>query len=300
MSHTRALTILMLVTTSAGGILAADDKGGNAAEGARTTDKSDSAFSNAFPFPLWPGNKEGHVVRRFGFGSASTELLPQYVKALRSKKVGNITLSLTCLGSLGNHAESAIPAVLSTLEHPSLMVRVAALECCGRIGISDPKVLEKVKPMLASDDKRLKLAAIFCVSRLETPKYEHYREALRIWSGDNDEETDRAARNAVSYSTHIWFRFLVADALLSADPTVQTTALRLIEGMVSPVQRAIASAVSWRLLSDGNPRVRAGAAYCLARNTILPRFEMLALSAIRHSSPSDVVRCSAVRGMVLV
>jgi HEAT repeat protein len=301
MYHTRAFIILMLVATSVAGILAADDKGRGPAEGARTTDKSESPFS--FPFPLWPENKEGHVVRSFGVGSASTELLPQYVKALRSKKVGDITLALTCLGCLGQHAESVIPAVLPTLEHPSLKVRVEAIECCGRIGSSDPemlaKMLEKVKPTLASDDKQLKLAAIFCVSRLETPKYEHYREALRIWSADNDEETTLTARNAVRYSAHIWFRFLVADALLSADPTVRTTALRLLEGMRSPAQRAITSAVSWRLLSDGNPHVRAGAAYCLARNSILPELEMRALSALRRSSSSDIVRCSAVRGMLL-
>ncbi len=304
MSHTRAFTILMLVTTSAAGIFAADDKGGNTPEGARTKDKSESPFANAFPFPIWPGNKEGHVIRSFGIGWASTEWLPQYIKALRSKKVGDITLALTCLGCLGQHAELAIPAILPTLEHPSFKVRVESLECCGHIGISDPKMLakmlEKVKPMLASEDKQLKLAAIFCVSRLETPKHEHYREALRIRSAaDNDEETKLTARKAVDSSAHIWFRFLVADALFSADPTVRTTALRLIDRMKSPAQRTIASAVCWRLLSDGDPHVRAAAAYCLARNSILPEIEMRALSALRRSSSSDIVRCSAVEGMLL-
>jgi len=241
----------------------------------------------------------GHYVRHFGVGSTSTEYLPQYIKGLHSETETGILNALTYIRYLEKHGAPALPGVLELLSHRSTKVRIAALECCGEIGVPNQETVNQIKPFLDSEDRLIRIAALYSVSLLQPPSQDRYRELLKLRQ-DKKEPIRLAAYRALGRLRNRIFGCLVSDALL-AEPVERVIAIDILDRPPGAIQRAIVSLVCWYSLLETNADVRGAAAYGVARAgcAICSRIELAALSKIMRNDPDDRVRRRAVEGLTL-
>jgi hypothetical protein len=242
--------------------------------------------------PIWKSTKPGHYNTHWGFGYASTEWLPEYIKALKSDKKQVVDLSLRCLYSLNRDAKPALPGVLELLNHRSRDIKVKALKCCGQMGVADSNTLGKIRPWLECDDKVIRLAAINAHFKLESPRIEYYRQVKQLLHHPN-QEVQNEANETLGVAQSELIPFFVQE-VFSKNPADRHMGLNCLVRTRSTLDRAIALFVSGISLLDSHPAVRAKAVECLASNSLVSHWEMMALSIVLRYDRSSTVRSVAI------
>jgi len=206
-----------------------------------------------------------------------------YIQNLSHKNVGT---RLAALETLIRQGKAAVLPLMALLGHRNPSVRVLVTEILG--SIADPRALESLTEGLADSDRRVRLAAIAAIGRLNSQAaFARLLEALE--SGDS-EFADIAARSLVNagalVSQHIIdllrvsnpelraraarilgqireplaLRPLVA-ALKDSDEWVRTSVAQALGGLLDPA----ASGALIACLHDTHPPVRAAAANALGQ-----------------------------------
>jgi HEAT repeat protein len=173
-----------------------------------------------------------------------------YLENLSHKDVG---ARLAALDTLIKQGKAAVLPLMAMLEHRNPAVRVLVADVLG--SIADPRALDGLTRALEGRDRRVRLAAIAAIGRLNTQAaVARLLEALE--SGDT-EFADIAARSLVNAGTAISQHII--DLLRAPNSELRTRAARILGQIREPL--ALAPLTS--ALRDTDEWVRAAAALAL-------------------------------------
>ena len=85
-------------------------------------------------------------------GPAGKKVVPRYVRQLsKIYSIDDRQSAAIALGDIGSHAGEAIPALVTALDDPRVIVRASVAEALGKIRIADKSVIEALTAALKDE-----------------------------------------------------------------------------------------------------------------------------------------------------
>jgi len=161
------------------------------------------------------------------------------------------SIAASTVGGVASSSEK-VNLLIGQLNSDNALVRLAAIKGISQLGGAGVQAVPSLIPFLSSSDPNVRSNAAFALGQIGPKASAATPELVRLIS-DSDEKVQRTAVEAIAKIGGAEVPDLLVPLLISANPTVQSSAMELLGNYGSAASAAIPSLVS---LAKGNKTLR--------------------------------------------